>query len=40
MNYDYYVRHHVEPDDSSHNEVEQIESYVGKFNFLRHAIEA
>ena len=30
MNYDYYVRHHLAPGDSSHNEVETIQSYVGK----------
>ena len=29
MNYDYYVRHHLAPGDSSHNEVERIQSYVG-----------
>ena len=31
MNYD-YVRHHLAPGDSSHNKVERIQSYVGKFN--------
>jgi hypothetical protein len=30
MNYDYYIRHHLAPGDSSHNEVERIQSYVGK----------
>ena len=29
MNYDYYIRHHLAPGDSSHNEVERIQSYVG-----------
>ncbi len=27
MNYDYYVRHHLALGDSSHNEVERIQSY-------------
>ena len=26
---DYYIRHHLAPGDSSHNEVERIQSYVG-----------
>lgn len=30
QNYDYYVRHHLAPGDSSHNGVERIQSYVGK----------
>ena len=29
-NSDYYIRHHLAPGDSSHNEVEPIQSYVGK----------
>lgn len=29
-NIDYYIRHHLAPGDSSHNEVERIQSYVGK----------
>ena len=28
-NPDYYVRHHLANNDSSHNEVERIQSYVG-----------
>ena len=28
-NLDYYIRHHLATDDSSHNEVERIQSYVG-----------
>ena len=27
--YQYYIRHHLAPADSSHNEVERIQSYVG-----------
>ena len=30
LNVDYYVRHHLAPGDSSQNEVERIQSYVGK----------
>ena len=30
MKYDYYIRHHLGPGDSSHNEVERIQSYVGE----------
>ena len=33
-NIDYYIRHHLAPRDSSHNEVERIQSYVGK-QFLK-----
>ena len=33
-NIDYYIRHHLAPGDSSHNEVERIQSYVGK-QFLK-----
>ncbi len=29
INHDYYIRHHLAPGDSSHNEVERIQSYVG-----------
>ncbi|CAB4043545.1 Transient receptor potential cation channel subfamily A member 1 [Paramuricea clavata] len=29
MNYDYYICHHLAPGDSSHNEIERIQSYVG-----------
>ena len=29
LNMDYLVRHHLANDDSSHNEVERIQSYVG-----------
>eukprot|EP00794_Sanderia_malayensis_P001529 gene1529-1692_t len=29
MNYDYYIRQHLAPGDSSKNEVERIQSYVG-----------
>ena len=29
-NIDYYIRHHLAPGDSSHNEVKRIQSYVGK----------
>ena len=28
-NLDYYIRHHLATDDSSHNEVERMQSYVG-----------
>ena len=28
-NLDYYIQHHLANDDSSHNEVEQIQSFVG-----------
>ena len=31
MNYDYYIRHHLATGDSSHNEVERIQSYVGLY---------
>ena len=34
MNYDYYVRHHLAPGDSSHNEEERIQSYVGTSLFV------
>ena len=30
LNVDYYVRHHLAPGDSSRNEVERTQSYVGK----------
>lgn len=29
--YDYYIRHHLAPGDSSQNEVERIQSYVGMY---------
>ena len=31
VNYDYYIRHHLAPGDSSDNEVERIQSYVGMY---------